>query len=71
MNRDIGLYMSGGQNGSSKNTRGVKHRLLLDKAGKTRLTNLWTAWIDYKKAYNSMPHTWILECLKVYKSTGP
>ena len=24
-------------------------------------------WIDYKKAYDSVPHTWILECLKMYK----
>ncbi|KAK7925836.1 hypothetical protein WMY93_008146 [Mugilogobius chulae] len=33
---------------------------------RTRHTNLCTAWIDYKKAYDSMPHTWITECLKLY-----
>ena len=25
------------------------------------------AWIDYRKAYDMVPHTWILECLKMYK----
>ena len=25
------------------------------------------AGIDYKKAYDSVPHSWILECLKLYK----
>ena len=24
-------------------------------------------WIDYKKAYGSVPHTWIIKCLKLYK----
>ena len=23
------------------------------------------AWIDYKKAYDTVPHLWILECLKM------
>ena len=25
------------------------------------------AWIGYKKTYDIVPHTWILECLKMYK----
>ena len=25
------------------------------------------AWIDYKKAYDSVPHSWTLECLDIYK----
>ena len=29
--------------------------------------NLSTAWIDYKKAFNSVPHSWILACLRMYK----
>lgn len=28
-----------------------------------------TAWIDYRKANDSMPHTWICECLALYKVT--
>ena len=25
------------------------------------------AWIDYAKAYGSIPHTWIVKCLRMYK----
>jgi len=27
---------------------------------------LTTAWIDYKKAFDSVPHDWILKCLSIY-----
>ncbi|XP_039892266.1 uncharacterized protein LOC120736309 [Simochromis diagramma] len=71
MNRHMAQYMSGPQEEIGKNTRGAKHHLLVDRAVsrdcKTRLTNPCTAWIDYKKAYDSMPHTWILECLELYE----
>ena len=23
-------------------------------------------WIDYKKAYDMVPHSWILECMSIY-----
>ena len=26
-----------------------------------------TGWIDYKKALDSVPHSWILKCLQMYK----
>ena len=26
-----------------------------------------TAWIDYKKTFDSAPHCWILKCLQMYK----
>ena len=29
--------------------------------------NLSTAWIDYKKAFDSVPHSWICKCLQMYK----
>ena len=28
-------------------------------------TNLHVAWIDYKKAFNSLPHSWIVKCLEI------
>ena len=34
---------------------------------KKRKKNLSTAWIDYKKAFDSVPHSWILKCLQMYK----
>ena len=33
---------------------------------KKRHTNLAMAWIDYKKAYNMVPHSWIIECLEMF-----
>ena len=32
-----------------------------------RNTNLSIAWIDYKKAFDSIPHSWIGECLETFK----
>ena len=29
-----------------------------------RKRNLSMAWIDYKKAYNMVPHSWIIDCLE-------
>ena len=33
------------------------------KESKARKKNLALEWIDYKKAYDMIPHPWILECL--------
>ena len=33
---------------------------------KRRHTNLAIAWIDYKKAYDMVPHSWISECLEMF-----
>ena len=33
------------------------------------MTNLSVAWIGYKKDYDMVPHTWILQCLKIIKVT--
>ena len=34
---------------------------------KARRKNLAMAWIDYKKTFDMVPHSWIIECLKMYK----
>ena len=34
---------------------------------KTRRKNLAMAWIDYKKAYDMVPQSWIINCFKTYK----
>ena len=34
---------------------------------KTKKKNVSTARIDYKKAFDSVPHSWILRCLQMYK----
>ena len=55
------------QKGCRKESRGTKDQLVIDRAifrdCKQRNTNLAIAWIDYKKAYDSVPHSWILESL--------
>ena len=33
---------------------------------KRRKTNLSMAWIDYKKAFHMIPHSWLIECLEIY-----
>ena len=46
--------------------------MLVDKAilksCRRELTNLSMAWIDYKKAYDMEPHSWILKCLELIGS---
>ena len=37
------------------------------KNSKAHLTNLTMGWIDYRKAYDMVPHTQIHECLEMYK----
>ena len=55
------------QKGCKKRSRGTKDQLVIDKTVlkdcKRRKTNLAMAWIDYKKAYDMVPHSWIMECL--------
>ena len=49
------------QKGSKRENRGTKDQLLIDKAVlkdcKKRHTNLSMAWIDYRKAYDLVPHS--------------
>ena len=58
------------QKGCRKGSRGTKDQLLIDKTVlrdcKKRHTNLAMAWIDYKKAYDMVPHSWISECLEMF-----
>ena len=58
------------QKGCKRRSRGTKDQLLIDKAilkdCKRRHTNLAMAWIDYCKAYEMVPHSWIGECLEMF-----
>ena len=59
------------QKGCRKGSRGTAELLFIDQhilnESKTRRKNLAMAWIDYKKAYDMLPQSWILHCLKMYK----
>ena len=53
------------QKGHRKGSRGANDLLYIDreviKDVKSRHKNLAMAWIDYKKAYDTIPHLWIIE----------
>ena len=62
------------QKGCLKKSRGTKDQLLIDKMilrdCRKRHKNLGMAWIDYKKAYDMVPHSWILESLELVQVSG-
>ena len=53
------------RNVCKRNSRGTKDEVLVDKAVlkdcKRKSTNLAMAWIDYRKTYDMIPHSWISE----------
>ena len=55
-------------------SRGTNDLLYIDRAVikevKSRNKNLAMAWIDYKKAYDMVPHSWIIECLDLFGVAG-
>ena len=64
-------YLENQQTGCRRNCLGTKDQLLINKSiledCRRRKKSLSMAWIDYKKAYDSVPHSWIIDCLKIYK----
>ena len=68
---DHGNYLEGEQKGCIREQMGTKDQLLINKAiledCKKRQRNLSMAWIDYSKAFDSVPHSWIVKCLRLYK----
>ena len=59
------------QRGGKKDCYGSKDQLMINNAilenCKKRKKNLSKAWMDYKKAFDSVPHFWIPKCLQMYK----
>ena len=54
-----------------RGSRGPKDQLLIDKTVlkdcKKRHTDLSMAWIDYRKTYDLVPHSWVNECIKMFR----
>ena len=54
-----------------RGSHGTKDQLLIDKAVlkdcKKRHTNLSMACIDYRKAYDLVQHSWVIECMKMFR----
>ena len=59
------------QKGCCKGSRGIAELLYIYQhilnESKNRRENLAMAWIDYKKAYDTVPPSWIINCLRMYK----
>ena len=59
------------QKGCRRNSRGTKDQLLVDKTiladCKRRHKNLAMAWVDYKNAYDMVPHSLVIECLRFFR----
>ena len=58
------------QKACRKGSRGTNDLFYIDRAVikevKSRNKNLAMAWIDYKKVYDMVPHSWIIECLDLF-----
>ena len=58
------------QKGCKRGIRGTKDQLLIDetvlKNCKKRHTNLSMEWIDYRKAYDLVPHSSVNECMEMF-----
>ena len=59
------------QKGCKRGSYGCKDQLLINtmllENSCSRRKNLSTAWIDYRKAFDSVPHSWLSRVLELYK----
>ena len=60
------------QKGCRWKCRGTKDQMLIDKMvmmnSKRRKTNLSMTWLDYKKAFDMIPHSWLMKCLEIFSA---
>lgn len=59
------------QNGCRPGSQGSREWLVVDSIitnhARRKKRNLSVAWIDYRKAFDSVPHSWLLRVLGIYK----
>ena len=62
------------KNGCRKGSTGTKVLFYIDKTVikevKSRYKNLAMAWLDHKKTYDMVSHSWIIECLDLLGVAG-
>ena len=65
---DTNLLLPQEQKGCRRKSRGTNDLLFIDKMimreVKMRKQNLSMVWMDCKKAYDMVPHSWIIDCLE-------
>lgn len=58
------------QNGGRIRSKGCKELLVIDhiltKQAQRKLRNISMAWVDYRKAFDSVPHSWLLKVLRMH-----
>ena len=68
---DQGKLLPEEQKGCRKGSGGTNDLPYIDRAVikdvKSRNKNLAMALIDYKKAYDMVPHSWIIKCLDLFR----
>ncbi|XP_055522904.1 uncharacterized protein LOC129717088 [Wyeomyia smithii] len=68
---DANQVMTEEQKGCRKNTQGCKDQVIIDAVivgqASQKQKNLGMAYIDYKKAYDSVPHPYLIKVLELYK----
>ena len=59
------------QKGCQRGSFGAKDQLLINKLltedCKSRHRSLSMAWVDYQKNYDSVPHSWLIQCIQLHK----
>lgn len=59
------------QKGCRKGSLGCKEQLIIDNIimnqASNKQRNIHTVFVDYKKAYDSVPHDWLIKVLRLYK----
>lgn len=58
------------QKGCKRDHRGCKEQLVIDSVvlgqAQKEQRHIYTAFIDYKKAFDSVPHSWLIHVLQIY-----
>lgn len=59
------------QKGCIKGSQGCKEQLVIDlvilNQARSKRKNLYVSYIDYRKAFDSVPHSWLIHVLRMYK----
>ena len=67
---DVNEVLHPAQKGCARGQLGCVDHLLLNSdlwcQVKSKNRSLAVAWLDYRKAYDSVPHNWIIRCLRLF-----